>query len=192
MGVPMNWGDVGGVAMGAAITLLALHSVLGLALRARAVLGWRSVEGLLQYFNDFEIDFYRRGRAAYNGTGVEAQYKYSYGQAGYEGKYVSVLDFPPRLWTTEYKHLVPDLKAAYQDKKPITVLVNPEQPHQAVLSIEPVSGAVMKSLLALLVGGCLLWFNQMQMVSGTSWIYGGAAGFLIYLLFALGWLSTAF
>lgn len=192
MNSPSNMVDIGGVAIGAAITLLALHSIFSLVLRARVVLGWRSVEGLLEYYNDYVINLYRRGNADYNGTGIEAEYRYSYGQAGFEGKYVSVLDFPPRLWTTEYKHLVPGLKTAYQDKKPITVLVNPERPHQAVLSIEPIGGAVKKALLVLLVGGCLLWFDQMQMVSAMSWIYGCVIGFLVYLLFALGWLSTAF
>ncbi len=180
------------IGLGVLLVLLALHCGIGLMLRSRSVRSWRSVEGLLAQFDSFPIYLYSRGGRSGNGTGIETEYSYPYGQANFSGKYVSVLDFPPRLWATEYSQLVPELKDAYEHKRPVKVLVNPEKPHQAVLSEQPVSTPVMKSALALLIGGLALGLSYTEIPSTADWIYGAILGFAVYVLFAMGWLATAF
>ena len=180
------------IAFGVLAVLLALHCGIGLLFRSRSLKEWRTVEGLLAQFDTFPIYQYSKMRRSTIGTGIETEYSYSYGQAEFAGKYVSVLDFPPRLWTTQYAQLVPELKEAFQHKQLVKVLVNPEKPHQAVLSDQPVSSAVKKSAVALLIGGFALWLSYIQMMGSTDWIFGGILGLSVYALFAMGWLSTAF
>jgi hypothetical protein len=174
------------------LVLLALHCGIGLMLRSRSVKDWKSTDGLLDQFDAFPIFQYSRTGTSQTGVGIEAEYSYSYGQAEFKGKYVSVLDFPPRLWTTPYGQLAPGLKDAYEHKRPVKVLLDPEKPHHAVLSVQPVSSGMKKSALALLIGGFAIWFSYIQMITGVDWIYGAALGLVVYGLFAMGWLSTAF
>ena len=187
-----TFSDAIGIAMGAAVVMLAVHCAIGLIYRSWKVRSWRHVDGLLSYFNTYTINVYARGSALYNGTGIEAAYSYQYGAAQFTGKYVSVLDYPPALWATEYRDLVPGLKEAYEHKTAVPVLVNPEKPHQAVLSTQPISSQLQKSLLALLLGGFILWLQYIELVTPADWVYGVAGGVLLYLPLALGWLSTAF
>lgn len=193
MGHGWTYDDIFAVGLGSVAILLGVHSCLTLIIKSASLKGWRHVEGLLGYFNSYEEELVNRhAHHIYNGTGIEAEYSYHYGAAEFKGKYVSVADMPPRLWAAEYRDLVPGLKDAYLNKKPIQVLVNPEKPHQAVLAYIPVSTQVMKALAALLLGAALLWFEYMQFPTRTDWLAGAAVGFLVYLPFAAGLLSTCF
>ena len=193
MGHGWDYDSVFNVALGVLPVLLGAHSALGLLIRAASAKGWRHVEGRLGYFNSYREELANRhARHIYNGTGIEAEYSYNYGAAEFQGKYVSVADMPPRLWAAEYRDLVPGLKDAYLNKKPIQVLVNPDKPHQAILAYIPVSTQVMKALVTLLVGAALLWFEYMQFPTRMDWLAGAAVGFVIYLPFAAGLFSTCF
>lgn len=192
MGHGWTYDDIFAVGLGSVAILVGVHSCLTLIIKSASLKGWRHVEGQLQYLNEYKTYIYGRGYKSYNGTNLETEYSYAYGQAQFKGKYVSVVDMPPRLWAAEYRDLVPGLKDAYLNKKPIQVLVNPEKPHQAVLAYIPVSTQVMKALAALLLGTALLWFEYMQFPTRTDWLAGAAVGFVAYLPFAVGLLSTCF
>lgn len=191
----VNYDDLGGVAICTLVVALALHSCFNLMIRSRSIRNWRPVDGHFEYFNDYPIYVYGSKGAVYRtdkGTGIEARYSYSYGAATFTASYVSVVDFPPRLWAPDYKDLAPGLKDAYSNKKPIHVLVNPDKPHEAVLATLPVAPQIKRALLALFVGGSVLGFIFMGMISDASWAYGGFLGFILYLPFAAGFFSTAF
>ncbi len=188
----VNNGDMGEVAMVTLVIVLALHSCFNLIIRSRGIKNWRSVDGLLEYFNHYPIYVHGRGfYRAYKGMGIEASYSYSYGAARFTGKRVSIIDFPPSIWAPEYRELVPGLQDAYANKKSIHVLVNPEKPHQAVLATPPVMPQIKRAMLALLMAVPFLGFIYMEMISEASWVYGGLVGLILYLPFAAGLFSTA-
>lgn len=189
----LDYGDIFVFALATALLLLAVHSGFGLLLKSRNVEQWRSVEGHLEYL--YEYDTYSHGPmhgTRYAGTNLDVQYTYTYGAAQFKGKYVTVLDFPPRLWCAQYINLFPRLKDAYINKKPISVLVNPEAPHQSVLAIVPVRWSVCKAVAMLLIGGLLLIPVHGHIPSAASSMYGAIVGITVYLLFAVGLLVTWF
>jgi len=192
MGHGLDYDNISGIALAMAIVLVGVHSCFGMLIKNAGLKGWRHVEGQLGYLNEYKTYIYGRGYKSYNGTNLEAEYTYSYGQAQFKGKYVSVIDMPPRLWAAEYRDLYPSLEDAYKNKKPIQVLINPDKPHQAVLAAVPVSSAVMKACIAVLVGVGLLLLTKTEFPAPVTWAYGIAAGFLVYLPFATGLLSTCF
>lgn len=186
----VSFGDVLFVALIVVVPLLAIHSAISLVLLSRSMKGWRAVEGYVDYLHDYDIVGGRwRGTI---GTGIEIEYRYSFGEAVFKGDRVSIVDFPPRLWVTQYGGLVAELRAAYSGKKPLQVLVNPDKPHQAVLispSVRPQLGNVVFFLLAdaVLVPGLFL-----QELSVATWACGVGLGVVVYLLFLAGILSTSF
>ena len=192
MGHGLDYDNIFAIGLGSLVALAGVHSFLTLLIKNASVKGWRHVEGQLQYLNEYKTYIYGRGYKSYNGTNLEAEYSYAYGQAQFKGEYVSVIDLPPRLWAAEYRDLYPGLEDAYKNKKPISVLVNPEKPHQAVLAAVPVSSAVLKACIAMTVGGGFLLLVQTGIPAPVTWVYGATAGFAVYLLFAAGLLSTCF
>lgn len=188
----MDYGDIFVIALATAMILLAAHSGLELMLKSRSVKQWRRAEGHMEYLYEYETYNHGINGKHYVGTNLDAEYTYSYGAAQFKGKYVSVLDFPPRLWSAQYIDLIPGFMDAYHNKKPITVLVNPEAPHQSVLAVVPVNWALWKSLAMLLIGGLLLIPVHGHIPSTASSTYGVILGTAVYLLFAVGLLVTWF
>lgn len=192
MGHGLDYDNIFAIGLGSLVTLLGIHSLFTLLIKGMSVKGWRHVEGQIQYLNEYKTYIYGRGYKSYTGTNLETEYSYAYGQAQFKGKYVSVIDLPPRLWAAEYRDLYPGLEDAYKNKKPIAVLVNPEAPHQAVLAAVPVSSAVLKACVAMVVSGGFLLLVQTGIPAPMTWAYGAAVGFLVYLPFAAGLFSTCF
>ena len=187
-----NIGDALAVALFIAIPLLALHSAISLILRARSVRNWKPVDGYVDYVHDYTI----KGGGSYGqgtiGTGIEIEYRYSFGAAEFKGSNVSIADLPPRLWATQYRELMPALKTACNEKKSIAVFVNPAKPQQAVLSMPPVTSQLHSCVFALLAASILIPSLFLQEMSAATWVGGVGLGLLIYLLFLAGVLSTAF
>lgn len=116
MGHGLDYDNIFSIGLGSLVILLGVHSCLTLLIKAASIKGWRHVEGQLQYLNEYKTYIYGRGYKSYNGTNLETEYSYAYGQAQFKGKYVSVIDLPPRLWAAEYRDLYPGLEDAYKNK----------------------------------------------------------------------------
>jgi len=188
----LNFGDALVVALFIAIPILAIHSAISLLLRARSLRAWKAVEGYVDYVHDYTIN----GSGSYGqgtiGTGIEVEYRYVYGATEFKGSSVSIVDLPPRLWATQYRELVPDLKAAYTAKKSVPVFVNPTKPQQAVLAMPPVTSQLRSCVFALFAASILVPSLFLRETSAATWACGVGLGALIYLLFLAGILSTAF
>lgn len=178
-----------GVAAAVAGILVFGHCLAVLAVKGPQIRGWRDVPGHLDYL-DVQTATRTDGRGmwARKITTIKASYGYEFGAAHFVGAHVDITDYFPRIGDFDRGDLAGSLKSAFDGDRAVRVFVNPDDPHEAVLTQRtpenPVVGCSL--LFAASVGFLIMLVAWRPTPSTTGWVVGVGVGFAMYFYSLFG------